>query len=721
MTPFFPSFRSAARRSALPCVWFATLYYFWSVRYGDFLYALQENSLFLFRADFATRWFAEPAGVLGYCAAFIIQFGAYPLLGGAALAGLGTALFLGVARAFRLHGAWQAFAILPTLALCVAATWNSYYVYAPHNASLVVSGLLGANVAVWSRVLYIGLSPGWLRACALSALCLPGYCAFGVWFTTLALLCGLSELFSSQRGWRRFALVSLVACLTPPLAYSLFYYDHAPESVVWRCGLLDDLLDSQDSRASFYVMFGVYSSLAFLALFAFGRALSTFLVELRSRSHSRSQSRRARKLSKDEKPVEPNPKVEGRRRARIALELTVIFAFACFYLSFQDEPFFQIMAQNRALNSPDWAERVLELDVQTRRPCEHSVALRNVALFETGALADRAFDRPVSGFNAYGLNLDDFERASGGDTSAARRLARFRARRTTQSAALFSTSEFILCRYGQTNIAARCAMNKMVGCLDRSVACFKTLAYCALVSGERELARRYLTELNETLFHRDYARLGLAYLETEYFAFGVRDSLDAPTAPTVRSGSLTYAEAARQYGVALADLTRFADDVARSRRMRPLKNVKELDAFPDLMRLYGVFTDEFSAAPRELQEAELIASLFQRGDFQQVGDGFFLAHIEEYVSRYEIKRLPKALEEGYATLRFDKYGDAWNQCAYQFSPETTAAFNEYVEFYHTVGGKLKSKGAQAAILECCQGTYWGYMKDESAFLQFNGE
>ncbi len=696
-------------RLALPLFWFVALWYFWSTRYGDFLYAIQENSLFLFRGDYATRWFAEPAGVLGYCGSFLIQFFYYPILGGAALAGLGVALFYGVEREFGFRGAWRALAILPTLALTVAATWYAYYVYAPHNASLIVSGFLGANVAIWGRAAYRGIRARRLRSVLLALLCAPGYCALGIWFVALALLCALAELNADQsmrRNAIRFAVVAFAAASAPLLARAALYFDQTPEDVVWRCGLVDDLLGSQDARASAYVVSGVCASLAFLMLFG----IADVIVARRAKTSARV---------KRESPKESSvPSLTRKRQVRLTLELTAIFAFACFCLSFRDEPFFCLMAQNRALNEPNWERRILDLDAQTTHPCEHSVALRNLALFETGELTERAFERPIAGFTAYGLRLDDFERASQGASDAKRRLARFTARRTTQNAALSSTSEFILCQYGQTNIAARCAMNKMVGCNDRSIATFKTLAFCATASGERELARRYFRELSETLFYRGYARAGLAFLESRDFAVGVRDSLDAPyDSPTTQS-DLTLEDAAKRYGASLDDATYFADRVARARKRRPLENVKELDAFPDLMRLYGVFTDDYSRAPREIQEAELISSLFQRGDFKEKDDGFFLAHIEEYVASLDGASLPKALEEGYATLRFDRYGDDWNNCAYQFSRDTTEAFQDYVEFYRLVNGALKSRGAQAAIIDCCRGTYWGYMKDESAFIRF---
>jgi hypothetical protein len=58
--------RFSTAETATSVVFFLALWLFWGVRYGDFLFAVQENSLFLFRSDFFANWQEAPAGFLFY-------------------------------------------------------------------------------------------------------------------------------------------------------------------------------------------------------------------------------------------------------------------------------------------------------------------------------------------------------------------------------------------------------------------------------------------------------------------------------------------------------------------------------------------------------------------------------------------------------------------------------------------------------------------------------
>ena len=120
-----------------------------------------------------------------------------------------------------------------------------------------------------------------------------------------------------------------------------------------------------------------------------------------------------------------------------------------------------------------------------------------------------------------------------------------------------------------------------------------------------------------------------------------------------------------------------------------------------------------------MRDAELVAALLQKGDLTTPGDRFFLNNIETYITENAPNgRLPKALEQGYATLRFETAGNDWAQTSYQFSEETTRAFAEYVEFYNVINGATQLREAQDGIREHCAGTYWGYLKDDSSFIRF---
>ncbi|MBR4104274.1 MAG: hypothetical protein IKK39_09475, partial [Thermoguttaceae bacterium] len=186
--------RFPAAEAATSVVVFLALWFFWGVRYGDFLFAVQENSLFLFRRDFFANWQEAPGGLLFYLTAFFIQFCYFPLLGGAILAGFGTLLQILTAKAVGLRGVGYAFSLIPTCLLAISATWNGYCVYIPFNNSLIFSGYLGASLALIALLAFRRIaSPRWRTAFALAVVAL-GYPGFGAWAPFAGLLCALDEL-----------------------------------------------------------------------------------------------------------------------------------------------------------------------------------------------------------------------------------------------------------------------------------------------------------------------------------------------------------------------------------------------------------------------------------------------------------------------------------------------------------------------------------------------
>ncbi|MBQ3822811.1 MAG: hypothetical protein II807_07145, partial [Thermoguttaceae bacterium] len=67
-------------------------FFFWGVRYADYLYAVRQFSLF--PPTWNERWtvLAEPGGFLELCALLFSSLFEYPALGAAALAFLGAAI-----------------------------------------------------------------------------------------------------------------------------------------------------------------------------------------------------------------------------------------------------------------------------------------------------------------------------------------------------------------------------------------------------------------------------------------------------------------------------------------------------------------------------------------------------------------------------------------------------------------------------------------------------
>ncbi|MBQ2791481.1 MAG: hypothetical protein IJE97_17740, partial [Thermoguttaceae bacterium] len=372
----------------------------------------------------------------------------------------------------------------------------------------------------------------------------------------------------------------------------------------------------------------------------------------------------------------------------------------------------------RALANGDWAQ-ILEIESKIAKPNEQCVALRNVALFETGALMEKAFERPIAGISTYDVDQADYEAAARGKFWAKFKFWLNEKKISSERAAVRAMQERIFCRYGNTNIAARIATDNFVASEGRAVSFYKTLAICAIVNGEDKVARRYLNELEQTLFHRDWARARLAFLDAPQFRddlryFGNDAEYWAAAKERFESAPLrasTLDEAAKRWNVAPETVAAVADDVKNMRRMRPRKNEATLSSYPNLTFLLGVFKDEYDDAAPETQELLLIAALLQKD-----GDKF-LKNVEKYLANRPDGKAPKAIEQGFAAWRLMKFGGAWQTaegCDYPFAPETVAELNVFAEFLQAVRTP-QAPQAQNAIREHCAGLYWGYLADESVF------
>ncbi len=702
----------------LAIFWGAFLLFFWGWRYRDFLFAAQENSLFLTRIDFLLDWLREPAGALGYATAFVMQFGSCPLLLALLLAALGVGLQVQISRAFRLPGLACVLTVLPTLALAVSATWNAYYVYNSAYVTLVFSGYVGANLALFAATISRRATRSTLGTLVVCLCGAVGYAYFGAWACLALTIVALDATSESRRLARvRAGVLLSVAALAPYVIYRYFFFDTLPANGVWTLGLFDPMIDRSDEIARNHVVYGAVTAPVFILGFAICRCICDCRT---TRDAARKNSR------KDDATPTKKRDLISKRRLRLGVEFSLVLACALLAFSYREAPFFEILAQNRALTCGDW-NAVLRIDERVRRPIGYSVALRNVALFELGELGERAFERPIAGLNTTPFTSEELERIMKRDPDALKKLEAFQKRRITQRAASVSAHEIILCRYGLANLALRSAMNKRAVCRGRSAATLKILLYCALISGERDLAERYLRELRDAPNQRAFVRLCDAFLETRESELDLRDMINDSDQATLKRAQIDallderknvdLRDVARRRGVKTEQLERFTRDLLAARRARPVVNVKRVVAAPDLARLYGVFNDPYDVANPRIREAELVAALFQKGSLKTPGDNFFMEHIESY-ARDLARPLPKALEQGYATFRFERLGANWSQGEYRFSEETKREFGEYAEFYREINGAVTSRAAQDGVREFCRGTYWGYVKDDSAFIQF---
>ncbi|MBR5758452.1 MAG: hypothetical protein IKX88_07645 [Thermoguttaceae bacterium] len=718
---------------------FLSLWYFWGVRYGDYLYAVQENSLFVFRGEFLTRWLSVPDGALCYLTSFLIQFFYYPLLGGALLAFLGVVVQRLTANLLGWHGGAYAASFLPTCLLTIAATWHGYFVFIPFNTPLMFSSLIGlffAYAGLWASKAIRSYS----RRVFFSLLFVAfGYLLFGCWAVVSGVLYAVYELtFREVNGanWRRNirrCFVAATIVITIPLALQYFLlYPRLQIYNVFDVGLIEDVRYERDSITALFA-YGLVklTPLCVFALYLTSRMLlfrseskvsnrrkkqavkRSFRREKNSASNNKSGSSVENDSSLD-KTSEDEERSLAKRRTLLLFELLFLIGAVTFYASYHTRAFFDCLSACRALTRSDW-DRILEIDSKNPYPVKSTVSLRNYALFKTGRLAEEAFARPICFYQARALSLEDEAKALAGNPYYRLKVKLHEVKASTERQAHRAMSELLLCYYGLSNAGARMATDNFVATENRSVSCLKALATAAMINGEKNLVRRYLREIAQTLFHKKWANVHLAYLETRDFFEGLRDFHNDPEYSLVESerqeqstNLLSLSEAAFQFGIGVESLEQTRDLIGQCRAMRPCSNdIRNM--YPNLVYLIELFNlSEYDVSPVEKKEFLLISALMQKD-----GD-FFLDHIDDYLSIKGFLKggAPRAIEQGYATWRYVRYNEKWNECDYKFSPKTLEDMDGFIEFTKAFGVGPQQ---QVILRRYCAGCYWGFASDDAVY------
>jgi len=96
---------------------------------GDYLYTIQDNSVFIGGSTFMKDLMGREGGWLSWCSCYLTQFFYHPWLGSTILILLWSATFLMLVRAFRISSKWSFLALLPQLFFLFELLDYGYWLY----------------------------------------------------------------------------------------------------------------------------------------------------------------------------------------------------------------------------------------------------------------------------------------------------------------------------------------------------------------------------------------------------------------------------------------------------------------------------------------------------------------------------------------------------------------------------------------------------------------
>jgi len=318
----------------------------------DYLYAVQDHSLFLKGRTFMYEKLAVPGGLLEWLGCYLTQFFYYPWLGSAMLLLVWLVSIVLAIRTFRLFGALSLTAILPAVALLCSVIDIGYWMYYQKSPGYYFSqsiGYLITILAVWGCNSLQRKNP-YLATPYIIIWTVLGYCCLGWWALLGSLIFVLQKKCHVVNRAVSFASIVLVPWLAY-YCYSQFRIDEA-----WWIGFplfqYQDVIDWHLSVPFFVI--------AFLVIL-FGWIGDCHI-----------KSRFAECL--------------------IVFVLQIVIAVFPFVSNVNEENFSSELRMYRAMDDSRWQDVVDEFAAHGKTPTHQMVMMKNTALLHLGQLGERMFE-----------------------------------------------------------------------------------------------------------------------------------------------------------------------------------------------------------------------------------------------------------------------------------------------------------------------------------------
>jgi len=201
--------------------------YYLAVKNADYLYAVQEHSLFVNDKSFMSDMLQSVGGFSQWLGCWFTQMFFHPWLGTLVLVALWGVLYVVTLRALNIKGSWSGVALVPLFALLVSEVMLGYWMY-----YLKLQGYwFGQTISVLVMMLGIWLFRalrGWWRVAFAAVFALIAYPFIGFWSLAGVACMGLMALTSAEEEGGQRALLQKLAVLIVVIAVvflvPIFYY-----------------------------------------------------------------------------------------------------------------------------------------------------------------------------------------------------------------------------------------------------------------------------------------------------------------------------------------------------------------------------------------------------------------------------------------------------------------------------------------------------------------
>lgn len=445
----------------LPLLFFVVIWAMLAFYDYSTLYRLEQQSLFLFDDLFFKETVSVPAGMLSYIGSFLVQFFYYPPLGAAIYVALLFVVYRLTAKAFALPVRYSFLALLPVVLLLATDTQLGYWIFylkLPGYYYVALTGTIISLLALW---LFRNLCPS-IQILFVVVWTVAAYPLMGVFALFSSLIMGVCAVVQSL-GNRRSLLLSSVTLLVSILSVVFFplycyyeVYDNVAKELMYTAGVpsyqwtaeLVSKVEHSDTSRWYSIYF--YWSPFFMLAASYAALSVSGLFRRKSR---------------------------GKYLPQILAAATLLSIVAVMYLYWYRDTNFRIEnKQDRAMWQENWQE-VADLARETELPTRQIVLNKNIALIKKGTAASEMFTYPDGSSDILSPMAVHLTHTGG---------------------------KMLYFQYGKFNFSYRWCVENAVEYGWR-VEFLKHAVRSMLLSGEYDLARRYIKILKRTLFHRSWA------------------------------------------------------------------------------------------------------------------------------------------------------------------------------------------------------------------------
>ena len=430
----------------------AFAFYMLAIKNADYLYAAQEHSLFLFDKSFFDMFMVKPGALMSYLGCFCTQFFYHPALGTSILIAIWLVTYFLTIKAFNLKGMYSILALLPIGALLCSETILGYWLYYNKVAGYWFAPSLGLMVnmlMIWMYRLFHKKSR-WVDYAIIVLWCIIGYWATG-WMGLLAtLIMALTNVTQSPKS-RIISLLIAVACIVVIPIIAFRFYTQMRFCDAWMVGFPVFETETVDATRPWYPFI----------------ALTIILLVLGTLS-----------LSMEKKTVLLKSK---QAFLFIGLQIICLAGIVLCELGadFDNYNYHAEFRIYRAIDENRWQDALDEVAAVPGNPTREIILLRDIALNRTGKVGDYMFKYENVSIPPYVYDSLDVHMAQ-------------------------TNSPLVYLNYARLNFATRWSIENSVE-HGFSIDSYKILTRCALVTGEYNLARKYINILKKTLFYKEWA------------------------------------------------------------------------------------------------------------------------------------------------------------------------------------------------------------------------